>query len=87
MATGWISKRFMRSRAKWGAPMSEEKRRAPLRRIVEVIRPRMGMFDADRVVLECGHEAYAWGDVRARCVPCGEIDGIIPHSCVSTDMP
>ena len=70
MARGWISARFMRSRAKWGAPMSAEKRRAPLRRIVSVIRHRSGMFEADRVVLECGHEADAWGDLRARCVAC-----------------
>jgi hypothetical protein len=71
MARGWISARFMRSRAKWGAPMSEEKRRAPLRRITYVIRHRAHMFEADRVVLECGHEADAWGDQRARCIACG----------------
>lgn len=70
MANGWISRRFMRSRAKWGRPISQEKRMAPLRRIVAVIRHRRGMFEADRVVLECGHEADAWGDLRARCVAC-----------------
>ena len=70
MANGWISKRFMRNRAKWGAPIASEKRRAPLRRIVVVLRHRGGMFEPDRVVLECGHEADAWGDLRARCVRC-----------------
>lgn len=68
---GWISKRFMRSRAKWGAPIAQDKRRAPLRRIVGVLRHRNGMFDSDRVLLECGHEAEAWGAQRARCVVCG----------------
>lgn len=67
---GWISKRFARSRAKWGRTVSEEKRRAPLRRIVRVIRSRETMFGDDLVALECGHEAYAYGDLRARCVAC-----------------
>lgn len=69
---GWISKRFMRSRAKWGRTMAEEKRRAPLKRIMGVIRHRNGLFNSDRVVLECGHEVDAWGSERARCVACGQ---------------
>lgn len=77
MSRGWISARFMRSRAKWGAPMAPEKRTAPLRRIVAVVRHRSGMFDADRVVLECGHEGDAWGTIRARCVRCG--DTVVDH--------
>jgi hypothetical protein len=75
MASGWISRRFMRNRAKWGSPVSEEKRRAPLRRIAAVIRHRDGMFDCDGVLLECGHTADAWGSVRARCVSCAEKAG------------
>jgi hypothetical protein len=50
--------------------MSPEKRAAPLRKIAGIVRPRNGMFDSDRVLLECGHEADAWGDLRARCVAC-----------------
>ncbi len=67
---GWISDRFMMSRAKWGKPVSEEKRRAPLRPIAYVIKGRNGLFDADLVMLECGHTAHAHGDHRARCVDC-----------------
>jgi hypothetical protein len=67
---GWISNRMMRNRTKWGAPISDEKRRAPLRLIVGILRHRDGMFDTDRVVLECGHEAEAWGTSKARCVGC-----------------
>lgn len=67
---GWISNRFMKSRAKWGRPISDEKRRAPLRRIVAVIRSRQSLFDTDYVELECGHTAHAHGDLRARCVKC-----------------
>ncbi len=67
---GWISDRMMQSRSKWGRPISDEKRRAPLRKIVHVVRYRASMFDNDRVALECGHEVEAYGDVRARCVHC-----------------
>lgn len=67
---GWISDRFARSPYKWGAPISAEKRRAPLRRIVGVIHSRVSLFDSDFVILECGHEVHAYGDVRARCVKC-----------------
>lgn len=67
---GWISTRFMQSRAKWGRTVSEEKRRAPLREIAYVIRPRTGLFDSDTVMLACGHRAQAYGDHRARCVAC-----------------
>lgn len=67
---GWISKRFMRSRAKWGATVSEEKRKAPLRRIVRIVRSRSSLFDSDTVEFECGHVGEAYGDVRGRCVIC-----------------
>ena len=67
---GWISARFSRNRAKWGPPVSEAKRRAPLRRILRIVRSRTSMFDSDLVELECGHSAEAWGDVRARCIEC-----------------
>lgn len=68
---GWISDRFQREgRAKWGKPMSEEKRRAPLRKIEHVIRHRRSMFEPDFVELECGHQVSAWGDLRARCTKC-----------------
>jgi hypothetical protein len=67
---GWISKRFSQNRSKWGKTISEEKRRAPLRRIVHVIRARESLFDSDWVELECGHQVHAFGDIRARCVKC-----------------
>ena len=70
---GWITKRFEQTgRAKWGKPISDEKRKAPLRKIVNVIRYRETMFDSDLVELECGHTVRAYGDIRARCVECGK---------------
>lgn len=67
---GWISKRFNRNRAKWGKPMSPEKRKAPLRRIEYVIHPQTGLFGTATVMLECGHTAHSNGQFRARCVDC-----------------
>ena len=67
---GWISNRFQRNPSKWGKPISEAKRRAPLRKIVRVIRYRDNMFDSDFVELECGHRVRAYGDLRARCTQC-----------------
>ena len=67
---GWISNRFAQNRYKWGRPVSEEKRRAPLRAIVVVLRGREGLFDTDWVELECGHRTSAYGDHKARCVDC-----------------
>lgn len=67
---GWISDRFMQNRGKWGKTVSPDKRRAPLRRIVHVIRSRESLFGDDYVELECGHEGYAYGDLRARCLKC-----------------
>lgn len=68
---GWISSRFQRNGgAKWGKPVSDEKRRAPLRRIARVVRYRESLFDADLAELECGHRVLAYGDLRARCVEC-----------------
>lgn len=57
-----ITKRFNRGgREKRGKPISEEKRRAPLRRIVRVLRDRASLFDSDRVELECVHVVEAFG--------------------------
>lgn len=69
---GWISKRFMRRRAKWGRPVSADKRKAPLVAITYVIRHREGLFDHDFVKLECGHEAIAYGRLKARCPQCAD---------------
>jgi hypothetical protein len=50
---GWISSKFQRTgRAKWGKTISEQKRKAPLRKIVGVVRHRGGMFGSDAVALE-----------------------------------
>jgi hypothetical protein len=68
---GWITRKFQRTgRAKWGKTISDEKRQAPLRKIVSVLRYREGMFDCDTVELECGHTGFAWGDKNARCTRC-----------------
>jgi hypothetical protein len=68
---GWITNRFQQTGwAKWGKTISAEKRKAPLRKIVAVLRYRESMFDSDFVELECGHKVRAYGDLRARCVEC-----------------
>jgi hypothetical protein len=72
MSAGWITRRFHSTgRAKWGRPVAEAKRHAPLRRIAQVLRPRASMFDSDWVELECGHQVAAYGNLRARCTKCG----------------
>jgi hypothetical protein len=68
---GWITQKFQRTgRAKWGKTISDEKRKAPLRKIVAVLRYREGMFDCDTVEFECGHTGLAWGDKKGRCTKC-----------------
>jgi hypothetical protein len=54
-------------------------RRGPLRKIIEVSRRGTGIFDRDRVRLECGHETYSNGQYKARCQWCQEvIDNLRP---------
>jgi hypothetical protein len=51
---------------------SHKQRRGPLRKIVEVIGYGFNMFDQNRVLLECGHEAKSNGQYKARCSKCAE---------------
>jgi len=68
---GWISKRKMETGGSIGrGGLSERKKGAPLRKVVGTIAYYGNIFQADRVLLECGHEAESWGGVRARCVTC-----------------
>ena len=53
-----------------GDMISDAKRGAPLRKIVGIIRHGEGMFDRDRVELECGHETSSNATYRARCAAC-----------------
>lgn len=46
---------------------------APLRKIVNVIIYYSNIFQPNRVLLECGHETNAWGQVRARCSECKKL--------------
>ena len=48
-----------------------KQRKGPLRKVVEVLRHGEGMFDRDRVRLECGHETDT-NAARARCSKCYE---------------
>lgn len=85
---GWISKRFAtQNRYKWGAPMSAEMRRAPLRKIVAVLRHRDGLFDHDWVALECGHEGRAHGEYRARCLHCLRVQEAASPETEQLDTP
>lgn len=70
---GWIHNRHMRSGGSIGpGGLSERKKRAPLRRVVGVLRGQDSIFSVAWVKLECGHEGPSWGGVRARCVRCKE---------------
>lgn len=71
---GWISKRFLERGGKWGRPVDERKRKAPLRKIVSVLVARADMFGSDLVELECGHRMRAYGSLRARCTDCAAAD-------------
>lgn len=68
---GWISKRHMERGGSLyhGGP----KKKGPLRKVVALIRASGSMFSPDRVSLECGHDGYSWGGVRAICVECGKV--------------
>ncbi len=50
----------------------ESKATAPLRKIVEVLRPAADAYDTQRVRLECGHEVSASSGAiyKARCTKC-----------------
>lgn len=68
---GWISKRHMESGGSIGpGGLSEHKKGAPLRKIVETLHRSGTIFSPDIVKLECGHEAESWGGARARCITC-----------------
>lgn len=66
----WISNRHMRQGGSIGGKRKGRtypKEGAPLRRVVRTLVAYGNIFQPDRVLLECGHEADSWGGVRARC--------------------
>lgn len=68
---GWISdRRHQTGRGIGGYKKSSPKHGAPLKKIVRVLRCAKGLFDQDRVLLECGHETNSNGAHRARCARC-----------------
>jgi hypothetical protein len=70
---GWISKRHMESGGSIGGRRRNRvypKDGAPLRKVVGTIAYFGNIFQADIVLLECGHEGRSWGGVRARCPEC-----------------
>lgn len=74
---GWISDRHMRQGGSIGGRRKGRtypKDHAPLRKVVEVLRPSHSLFETALVLLECGHEARSWGGERARCPSCKEIE-------------
>lgn len=68
---GWISDRHMQSGRSLN-PNPKRQRKGPLKKIVERIRLGQGMFETDRVLLECGHEVSSNGIYKARCSKCAE---------------
>jgi hypothetical protein len=72
---GWIHDRHMRQGGSIGGKSSKKvypKDGAPMRKILYIIRPQESVFSPARAMLECGHEANAWGTYRARCPKCKE---------------
>lgn len=69
---GWISKRYMRRNHGLVHGVESERRKAPLRKIIEIIRVGdNNLFGSgDKVLLECGHEVYSKGTYKARCLKC-----------------
>ena len=67
---GWISDRHMRSGGSIGGTKGMTFKDKPLRRIAYVINYSSDMFTPNFVRLECGHNASAWGQKRARCEKC-----------------
>jgi hypothetical protein len=70
---GWIYKRCAETGGSIGGRRKGRvypKDGAPLRKIVGVILRHGNLFQADIVLLECGHEGRSWGGVRARCPAC-----------------
>jgi len=70
---GWISTRHMRQGGSIGGKRKGRvypKDGAPLRTVVQVLVYYGNLFQPNRVLLECGHEADSWGGVRARCPAC-----------------
>lgn len=68
---GWISKRHMERGGSIGpGSASKHAKRGPLRKVVSVLRRGHGIFEADRALLDCGHETHTWGGLRAICPEC-----------------
>lgn len=64
--------RGLKANGKGPRPNQAKQRRGPLRKIVGVIVPSTGLFDADLVELECGHRVRSNGQERARCNYCAK---------------
>lgn len=69
---GWITDRRMRSGKGIGGYREKGKGDAPLKKIVQILSNANGLFDQNRVLLECGHTTKSNGNVRARCKQCKE---------------
>ncbi len=72
---GWIHTRHMREGGSIGGRRrkSYPKDGAPLRKIIGVVHAFGSIFQPDLVLLECGHQEYSWGGVRARCTTCKKV--------------
>lgn len=67
---GWITNRRNRTGRGIGGYVEKGKGNAPLKKIVEVLECSTGLFDQDKVLLECGHITRSNGTHRARCKEC-----------------
>lgn len=67
---GWISKRKMQTGRGVGGGGRGQKHKGPLRKIVGVHSWGRSLFEQNHVALECGHDTWSNGAVRARCRKC-----------------
>lgn len=73
MPTGWISKRAFSGDRIGGTKGMKLSDKGPLRKISYTITYAASMFDKAWVKFECGHEGYASGRIRGRCIECKTI--------------
>jgi hypothetical protein len=69
---GWIHDRYMKRGVGLAHGVQSERRSAPLRKIIEVVKKGDNSLfgSGDYVKLECGHQVYSKGDKAARCLKC-----------------
>lgn len=67
---GWLKDRQNKNGLGKTQFKQTERRTAPLRKIIQVIRVGDGWMNLDKVKLECGHQVRSNATYQARCLQC-----------------